>query len=359
MKALVIGGTGPTGPYIVGGLVKRGYEVAILHRGIHEVELPQHVEHIHGDPHFVETLEQSLGQRRFDLVVSMYGRLRHIAQVMKGRTSRLIAIGGLPYAVLVNGAQSPEGVPILIPETSPVFTNAERNKFMYLMALSEQVVIEAYKKGYYEAAIMRYPLIYGPRQLAPKEWCIIRRLLDGRKQVIVPDGGLRLERRAYAENAAHAVLLAVDKPQVSAGQIYNVGDEKVLSVREWVQIVARTLGHEIELVSLPFELAQASRPYVESSHHLVMDITKIKTELGYKDLVPAEEAIRRTVNWYLQNPPSRGGEIEQRLGDPFDYAAEDRIISEYKGAISRLGELASVGYQWRHFYDHPSDPAIS
>ena len=30
MKALVVGGTGPTGPFIVNGLVERGYEVTIF-----------------------------------------------------------------------------------------------------------------------------------------------------------------------------------------------------------------------------------------------------------------------------------------------------------------------------------------
>ena len=33
MKALVVGGTGPTGPIIVQGLLDRGYEVTIYHRG--------------------------------------------------------------------------------------------------------------------------------------------------------------------------------------------------------------------------------------------------------------------------------------------------------------------------------------
>ena len=66
MKALIIGGTGPTGPYIVEGLLQRGYQVTILHRGTHEVDMPPEVEHIHGDPHFVETLEEALaGLERF------------------------------------------------------------------------------------------------------------------------------------------------------------------------------------------------------------------------------------------------------------------------------------------------------
>src|SRR4030043_1791420 len=95
MKALVIGGTGPTGPFVVAGLLNRHYEVATFHRGTHEVELPESVEHIHGDPHFIETLEKGLDTRTFDVVISMYGRLRYIAQVMKGRTSRFIGVGGL------------------------------------------------------------------------------------------------------------------------------------------------------------------------------------------------------------------------------------------------------------------------
>ena len=51
MRALVIGGTGPTGHFIVNGLRERGYRVAILHRGRHELpEIPDDVEHIHTDP---------------------------------------------------------------------------------------------------------------------------------------------------------------------------------------------------------------------------------------------------------------------------------------------------------------------
>ena len=35
-RALVIGGTGPSGPHVVNGLVDRGFETAILHSGAHE-----------------------------------------------------------------------------------------------------------------------------------------------------------------------------------------------------------------------------------------------------------------------------------------------------------------------------------
>ena len=62
VRTLVVGGTGPTGPFIVEGLRQRGHQVTIFHRGTHEIpEIPPEVEHIHGDPHFPETIAEAMG----------------------------------------------------------------------------------------------------------------------------------------------------------------------------------------------------------------------------------------------------------------------------------------------------------
>jgi hypothetical protein len=55
-----------------------------------------------------------------------------------------------------------------------------------------------------------------------------------------------------------------------------------------------------------------------------MDLSKIKAELGYHDLIPIEAALAHTVRWYVEQPPARGGEVERNLHDPFNYAAEDQ-----------------------------------
>lgn len=73
------------------------------------------------------------------------------------------------------------------------------------------------------------------------------------------------------------------------------------------------------------------------------DISVIREELGYRDIVPVEEGIRRTVHWYVENRPEPGGELELQLGDPFDYEAEDRIIREYREAEERLLEISFAG----------------
>jgi len=351
MKTLVIGGTGPTGPFIVNGLLKRGHEVTILHRGTHEVEFDAPVEHLHGDPHFAETLEETLGQRTFDIIIGMYGRLRYVAKVIKGHTSRFITVGGLPYLSIFQGLHTPMGTPVPIAETDPLYEGD--HKFTYLMAMSEKVVMEAHQQGDYSATLFRLPIVYGPRQLAPREWSLIRRYLDGRRKLIIPNQGLTLTTRGYSENMAHAVLLAVDHPEKCSGEIYNTGDESTLSVREWAVLTGKALGIEWELVSLPGEIARPSRPYAGRDNHQVLDLTKIKTQLGYRDVAPAEEVIRRTVEFYLQNRPERGGEFEQQLRDAFDYETEDRLIEEYREVANGLREKASVGFEWRHPYAHP------
>ncbi len=352
MKALVIGGTGPTGPVVVEGLAKRGYNVTILHSGRHEVDFSFEVEHIHGDAHSPAPLEAALGMRTFDIVIGMYGRLRYVAEVIRGKTGRFIVAGGMPYKTFLEG-DADRAVPVLVREDAPLFHDEEVNRFTYRITVSEEAVMNAHGAGHYSATILRFPMIYGPRQVAPREWCIIRRILDGRKRIIISDGGLKLERRGFVENVAHAVLLAVDKPHKSAGQIYNVGDETVWSVREWIERIAGYLGHEWEMVSMPFSVARPTRPYSGRGFHWLPDIGKIRAELGYKDLVAPEAGLAQTIDWYLERRPKPGGEIEKALGDTFDYASEDALMDGFAERLRGIKDLFGTKFRFHHAYDHP------
>jgi len=355
MKALVIGGTGPTGPHIVNGLIQRGYQVTILHRGTHEVDFCGEVEHIHADPHFTETLSEALGHRTFDLIMGTYGRLRYIAEVAKGRTSRFIGIGAGAYLGVMDPKENPAGLSLPIPEDAPLYTDTEANKFLYLVGVSEQAVMRAHNDGYYSATILRYPRwIFGPRCLIPIEWSIMRRILDGRKQIIVPDDGLALQTRGYAENLAHAALLAADKPE-ARGQIYNTGDDRTYTLREWIEKISSAMAHTWELVGIPWAIAKPSYPYALAKHHAVFDTTKIKTELGYKDAVSTNVAIQKTIEWCLSNR-EYVNQVEKNLGDKFDYQTEDKIIGEYKQCAGKISSIPFTYERPPHAYPHPKRP---
>ncbi len=90
MRALLIGGTGPTGPLLVDGLLERGFDVAMFHSGRHEVEGMADVDHVHGDPFSTEGIAAAVDDRDFDVVVATYGRVRLLAQALANRLLGLV-----------------------------------------------------------------------------------------------------------------------------------------------------------------------------------------------------------------------------------------------------------------------------
>jgi nucleoside-diphosphate-sugar epimerase len=332
MKALVIGGTGPTGPFIVDGLLARDYQVTIYHRGTHEIEFSGHVEHIHGDPFSRDDLQRDLTAPRFDIVVSNYGRLRYIAQVLAGRTPRFIGItspGG--YLGFRDDVHNPDGLAVPISEDATLIEDRNIDNFGFLIADTERQLMAAHQRGDFQVTILRYPRVYGPRQLIPDMWPIVKRALDRRPHIVVPGDGLRIRALGFAENMAHTVLLAVDKPQ-SAGQIYNVGDERYLTLKERVSLIAKFIGHRWKVVEAQHPWAEAiAYSYAGPTYHTMLDTSKIRAELGYRDVVPAEEGLRRTVAWLVENHSTVITERAAKvLGDTYDYAFEDRFIAAYR-----------------------------
>jgi len=365
MKALVIGGTGFTGPYIINGLIDRGYEVTIMHRGVHETEdIPLEVEHIHGDPHWPEPIQEALEGRFFDVIVSTHGRLRYVAEAAKGHTERLISIGGEAVFKGWLRVSNPHMYQNLGPSPVPVDEDSwleDRgfDHFVDKMLETEDFLTESHKAGYYNATHFRYAMGYGPRHLAPAEWCIVRRILDGRKEFVLPNNGQVIVCKGFGENEAHGVLLALDKPDASAGQIYNISDETKLTNRQWVELICRTMGYEFEFVDMPLSFVQpghlcAYPPALMFPYHEVMDITKVQTQLGYRQIVPTEKAVEISVKWLLDHPPKPGRVEEQNLSDPFDYEEDDRVIRRLKQTWAQLWEEAlGARYDWRHPYPHP------
>lgn len=369
-RALLVGGTGPTGPHIVEGLAARGFDVTIFHRGTHEVEFGCPVVHIHGDPHFAPSIAEALDGRSFDVVVAAYGRLRLLAEQMAGHCGRFIGIGGVavypghhePAGVWPHGlrpAMREQDLPSTRPDPDDSASAATR--FSAAVFRTERHVLDLHDAGRFSASYFRYPVIYGPRQLGGKEWSVVRRIRDGRRRLIVPDGGLAIMTRAHAANAAHAVLLAVDHPDASAGQVYNVGDEQQFTLRQWAEVIASELDAPLELVSVPDHVAWPARalfPLCRESAHSQIDTAKIGAELGYRDVVPADAALRETARWYWHHQDT----ADELAGtdDAFDYAGEDQLLALFDGFLETYDErYARAAPPSVHPYPHPVAPGLT
>ncbi len=365
-NALVVGGTGPTGPAIVNGLLRRGYDVTIMHRGTHEVSFDGDVEHVHADPNFADALLAGMTSKPWwDLIVFSYGRLNHGAEIAKGRTGRFIAIGGNNPAPKTDPRTGLLGQAVNIREEHLIgAAEPYAVKLAARITQARDAVFEAHRAGHYDATYLTFPSnVYGPRAPGPREWCIVRRVLDGRRRVIVPDGGVVVIPRGYGENLGHGVLLAVDNPGPSAGRHLSLADLRQFSLRQVVDAIAGYLGHEWEVVDMPYEFALPTRAFNFGRTTTVADTGAAETALGYRDVVPADAALGATVDWLLANRPSPGDAVEQRIGAVFDYDKEDQVIDAWQRSEAEFRDtFAKIGFPDKplpHVYDHPKEPASS
>lgn len=166
--------------------------------------------------------------------------------------------------------------------------------------------------------VPRYPMIYGPND-GGRTFDLVKRTIDHRPVILIDEGLARWRwSRGYAENVAWATVLAVTDER-AVGRIYNVAEPEGLSSLEWTQRVTRAAGWTGRIVVVP-----RGRLKVQGNHehHWVVDTTRIRQELGYMEIVPQEEALRRTVEWQRAHP------LEQFDAAAFDYATEDAILAE-------------------------------
>jgi nucleoside-diphosphate-sugar epimerase len=319
VQILIIGGTRRCGPYLVEELLERGHAVVCYHRGQHNISFSDGSQQLYGDRRDYVAFKEQMVNVKADVVIDMIASDDKDVQAIVGsfgkRIQRYICISTYHVYEAWEAAwkRIPSSQPVPIPEDAPkrelLHPYGEELRFDKLLVEGE--ALEAQKRGDFLVTILRWPALYGPRDTTPREWYYVKQALDGRKQIAVPDGGQALFPRGYFENMAHTVALAVDH-QAATGPVYNAADVTALSLRQIVEMIGQIMGHSWEIVPVPRKLMPPARqsqllPYscdpYDIEPHLLYDLTKIRTELGYRDLVSVATAMENTVKWLVDHHP--------------------------------------------------------
>jgi nucleoside-diphosphate-sugar epimerase len=365
--ALVIGGTGPSGPEIVATLLAADFEVCVLHRGAHEpdgVRVLHEVEHIHADPHFLDRLRDGLGRRTFDVVVATYGRMTVNVEALSGRCERFVGVGGNPVhpGVLDSASAWPSGMRVLADEGGPIVAadaTTSRARFAAKVVAAERSVMAAHARGAFAGTYLRYPTVYGPRAFLRAERAVLARLHAGRRRLLLPEGGLAITSRLADRNAAHAVRCVLEDPGAASGEIFQCADDVQYSMRQWLELVSAAVGQHPQLVSVPTALAGPVGDLLPTglsgSPHVLVSTTKIKQRLGYADVVRPAEYIHDVVREIADNP----GGLDGVTWDP---AAEDALLGALDALAAHTGVTGDAieserAATYAHSYDHPAQPA--
>lgn len=93
-----------------------------------------------------------------------------------------------------------------------------------------------------------------------------------------------------------------------------------------MRLLAKQVGWTGEIVTLP---RAALPPHLRDAYRYLQDLTydtsRIRNELGYKEIVSVDEGLRRTLAWLRKYPPS----IDAAQ---YDYAAEDAALATARTA---------------------------
>ncbi len=327
MRVLVIGGNRFVGRHLVNKLLEGGHEVVLFNRGQHPAPVASEVRVIHGDRKQHDMLQEKLAGESFDAVVDMVAYdaadVEGAVKALSGRTGR--------YLLVSTASAYPIGAcPVPIRETDPLVDDP-KNAYGYHKVMAEKTAIEAHASSGFPATIIRFPAVYGPYDPQAREWYFIRRLFDGRRQIVLPDGGLSLQHRDHAANLADQMLLLLTTPQ-ALGQIYNSGHRQVISYRSLVTMAAEIVGQELELYSVPAPKLPWSIPLAEPIHFI--QSTERMDALGYQEHYDLREGLRNTIEHFRANP-IENWLFEERLQKKlFDYEQEDKIIAEQAVRLS-------------------------
>ncbi len=323
MNALVTGGGGFLGRYIVEQLIASGAAVGVYSRRRFAELEALGVTSLRGDLRDAERVAEAC--RGVDTVFhtaavpgiwgpwSLYyetntvGTRNVIAACVASGVSRLVYTSS--PSVVYDGRPH-EGADESLPYPARFSAHYPKSK-----ALAEQAVLAANGRSGLKTIALRPHLIWGPRDnhLLPR---LVQRAKKGRLRRV--GDGTNLVSMSYVENTAHAHLLAaraLAEGRPCDGKAYFINEPEPVRLWEWVDQLLGAAGLRAVKKSVPAPVAWAVGAVLEvaakvtrscdepimsrflasqlsSSHWYRVDAAR--RDFGYEPLVTADEGLRRT-----------------------------------------------------------------
>jgi nucleoside-diphosphate-sugar epimerase len=154
-----------------------------------------------------------------------------------------------------------------------------------------------------EVVILRPPLVYGPEVKA-----------NFLKLINIVDRGIPLplarvkNRRSmiYLKNLVDAIFLCTIHPE-AAGKTFLLSDGKDVSTPELIQKISFALGKPSLLFPVPLNVLRLLAKVTGRSKiadrlidSLIVDTSKIRSQLGWEPPFSVEEGLKETAKWYVQ-----------------------------------------------------------
>ncbi len=307
MRILVTGGAGFIGSHVVDAYRAAGHHVAVADVRAAETVAPEVAAAYPIDIRRPD-LEDAFRAERPD-VVSHHAAQANVRRSLADpladaetnvlgtlRVLELSVRHGVRQVIFSSTAGALYGEPETLPvrEDAPILPTSPYGLHKYL---GEQYMTYFRRIHGLNTTILRYGNVYGPRQDPSTEAGVVaiftRALLAGRRPVIFGDG-TQVRDFVYVGDVAELNLRVLGRDLALP---LHVGAGAGTSVNE----VADRLGAIVHA-----GVAPEHRPPIPGEvYKIYLDVTRVRTALGWQASVSLEEGLRRTVEWFTAHDPER------------------------------------------------------
>lgn len=338
MRIFVTGATGFIGSHLVEKLIKEGHQVTAYVRKTSSLEyLPKEVEIVYGDTADYPSLKKSLNG--FDAVyhnaalVADWAKKEDFYRInVEGTKNVLMAIKENNIKKLIftstSGVLGEEDCKTPKNENSPYkpktnyflsnIFESDLNHYRTTKMLAEKEAIEFCRKNKISLTVIRPVWVFGEREFGAGPFHFCQAVLGGIP--FVPVGKTNRFHVVYAEDLAKAMVSVLEKelPQIS---IFIIGNENPPLAQEYLglfckylnakmpamlpKIFFKPIGFILELCYKLFNVREGpllTRSRVDMFYaNNIYDVSRARRELGFVASTPLEQAIEKTVNWWIKN----------------------------------------------------------
>jgi UDP-glucuronate decarboxylase len=310
MRVLVTGGAGFLGSHLCDRLIREGHEVLCLDnfftgRRENVTHLLDHpcfelVRHDVTEPILLEVDQIYNLACPASPVHYQYNPVKTVKTNVMGTINMLGLAKRVRARILQASTSEVYGDPEVHPQPESYWGNVNpiglRSCYDEGKRLAETLMMDYQRQNHVDTRIIRIFNTYGPRMLENDGRVIsnfIVQALRGEELTIYGDGQ-QTRSFCYVDDLVEGMvrLMNLTDGSVSVHEPVNVGNDHEFTMRELAIEVGRAVGVEPEIryCPLPADDPRQRRP----------DLTRAKQLLGWSPLVPFQDGIRRTVEYFTQ-----------------------------------------------------------
>jgi UDP-glucuronate decarboxylase len=310
MRVLVTGGAGFLGSHLCDRLIREGHEVLCLDnlftgRRENVTHLLDHpcfelVRHDVTEPILLEVDQIYNLACPASPVHYQYNPVKTVKTNVMGTINMLGLAKRVRARILQASTSEVYGDPEVHPQPETYWGNVNpiglRSCYDEGKRLAETLMMDYQRQNNVDTRIIRIFNTYGPRMLENDGRVIsnfIVQALRGEELTIYGDGQ-QTRSFCYVDDLIEGMmrLMNLTDGSVSIHEPVNVGNDREFTMRELAIEVGRAVGVEPEIryCPLPADDPRQRRP----------DLTRAKQLLGWSPLVPFQDGIRRTVEYFTQ-----------------------------------------------------------